>query len=35
MQNKIFLLSHQDDEIAIFNHIRKSVLSKDNISIFF
>ena len=35
MQNKIFLLSHQDDEIAILNHIKHSVLSNDEIFIFF
>ena len=35
MQNKIFLLSHQDDEIAIFNHIKMSIQSKDKIYIFY
>ena len=35
MKNKIFLLSHQDDEIAIFNHIKKSVQSRDKIYIFY
>ncbi len=35
MKNKIFLLSHQDDEIAILNHIKKSVQSKDKIYVFY
>ncbi len=35
MGNKIFLLSHQDDEIAIFNHIKSCALSKDKIYIFY
>ena len=29
MQTKIFLLAHQDDEIAIFNHIKNSVQSNN------
>ena len=35
MQTKIFLLSHQDDEIAILNHIKQSVESNDKIFIFY
>ena len=35
MIDKIFLLSHQDDEIAIFNHIKKSIKSNTTIHIFY
>ena len=35
MQNKIFILSHQDDEIAVFNHIKKGVQSNDKLFIFY
>ena len=35
MKNKVFLLSHQDDEMAIFNHIKDSALSGNNTYIFY
>ena len=35
MQNKIFILSHQDDEIAILNHIKKTVQSNDKLFIIY
>ena len=35
MNFDLFLLSHQDDEIAIFKTIKESVLKKNEILIFY
>ena len=35
MINNIFLLSHQDDEMGVFNHIENIVKKRENIVIFY